>query len=78
MIMVNGEPLEVFFGGTLGPIIGIFSIYLTCKIIYKQSEESDQNEFKNMFQILFQSLPVEKKEIAINKLSGDRGSAKVE
>lgn len=66
-----------FFGGTLSPIIGIFSIYLTYKIIYKQSEESDQNEFKNMFQILFQSLPEEKKEITINKLTGDKAILKL-
>ncbi|OJX49636.1 MAG: hypothetical protein BGO88_15505 [Flavobacterium sp. 38-13] len=66
-----------FFGGTLSPIIGILSIYLTYKIIYKQSEESDQNEFKNMFQILFQSLPEEKKEISINKLVGDKAILKL-
>lgn len=66
-----------FFGGTLSPIIGIFSIYLTYKIISKQNEDSEQNEFKNMFQILFDTLPKAKESIVINRLEGQKAILKL-
>lgn len=46
-----------FLGGSLSPLIGIISIILTYSIINNQSKESRQTEFKNMFQILFDSIP---------------------
>lgn len=45
-----------FLGGSLSPLIGIISIILTYNIINNQSKESRQTEFKNMFQILFDSI----------------------
>jgi|GEM_PF-6183761 len=45
-----------FLGGSLSPLIGIISIILTYDIINNQSRESKQAEFKNIFQILFDSI----------------------
>jgi hypothetical protein len=45
-----------FLGGSLSPLIGIISIILTYNIISNQSKESRQTEFKNIFQILFDSI----------------------
>jgi len=45
-----------FLGGSLSPLIGIISIILTYNIINNQTIESRQTEFKNMFQILFDSI----------------------
>jgi hypothetical protein len=50
-----------FLGGSLSPLIGIISIILTYSIINNQSKESRQTEFKNMFQILFDSIPDKEK-----------------
>jgi len=55
-----------FFGGTLSPLIGIISIILTYNIINNQSEENKQSEFKNIFQILFDSIK-DKKDIIERK-----------
>lgn len=45
-----------FLGGSLSPLIGIITIILTYNIINNQSRESRQAEFKNIFQILFDSI----------------------
>jgi hypothetical protein len=50
-----------FLGGSLSPLIGIISIILTYIIINNQTKESRQTEFKNMFQILFDSIPEKEK-----------------
>lgn len=54
-----------FLGGSLSPLIGIISIILTYNIINNQTIESKQTEFKNMFQILFDS--ISEKEIIIER-----------
>lgn len=56
-----------FFGGTLSPIIGIISIYLTYNIIYNQIKENKQSEFKYIFQILFDSLDTKRNSITWNQ-----------
>lgn len=45
-----------FLGGSLSPLIGIITIVLTYNIINNQTKESKQAEFKNIFQILFDSI----------------------
>lgn len=45
-----------FLGGSLSPLVGIISIILTYNIINNQSIENKQAEFKNIFQILFDSI----------------------
>lgn len=65
-----------FLGGSLSPLIGIISIFLTYNIIKSQTQESKQSEFKNIFQILFDSIADNKKIIEIDKrgikLSGQK------
>lgn len=65
-----------FLGGSLSPLIGIISIFLTYNIIKSQTQESKQAEFKNIFQILFDSIADNKEIIEINKkgqkLSGQK------
>lgn len=55
-----------FLGGSLSPLIGIISIILTYNIINNQSKETKQTEFKNIFQILFDSIG-DKKELIERK-----------
>jgi hypothetical protein len=65
-----------FLGGSLSPLIGIISIFLTYNIIKSQSQESKQTEFKNIFQILFDSIADKEEIIEIEKkglkLSGQK------
>lgn len=45
-----------YLGGSLSPILGIITIYLTYDIIKTQLKQNRQAEFKHMFQILFPSI----------------------
>ncbi|MES2619200.1 MAG: putative phage abortive infection protein [Bacteroidota bacterium] len=69
-----------FLGGSLSPLIGIITIILTYNIINNQSQENKQSEFKNIFQILFDSIN-DKKEIIERKgkpnLSGSKAVARI-
>jgi hypothetical protein len=69
-----------FLGGSLSPLIGIISIILTYNIISNQSKENKQSEFKNIFQVLFDSIN-DKKEIIERKgrpnLSGKKAIARI-
>lgn len=56
-----------FLGGSLGPLIGIITIILTYDIIKNQSQENRQAEFKNIFQILFDTIPDKENMIEITK-----------
>lgn len=56
-----------FLGGSLSPLIGIISIILTYNIIKNQSQENKQAEFKNIFQILFDTIPDKENIIEIDK-----------
>ena len=51
-----------YIGGSLSPIIGIIGIVFTYNIINNQNIENRQQEFKYMFQILFDAI-TQKKEI---------------
>jgi hypothetical protein len=69
-----------FLGGSLSPLVGIISIFLTYNIINNQSKESRQEEFINIFKILFDS--ISKKEEIIErkgrpKLSGKKAIARI-
>lgn len=56
-----------FLGGSLSPLIGIVTIILTYSIIVHQFNESQQGEFKNIFQIFFDSIPSKQTIIEIKK-----------
>lgn len=56
-----------YLEGITSPFIGIIGIVLTYNILNNQNKESRQSEFKNMFQILFDSLEEKKDLISIKK-----------
>lgn len=49
-----------FIGGSLGTFIGIVTVFLTYNIINNQLKDSEQTEFKYIFQLLFESIELKK------------------
>jgi len=56
-----------FLGGALNPILGIITIVLTYDIIKNQIIESRQNEFKQMFELLFNVMQENKNQIKFRR-----------
>ena len=67
-----------FLGGSLSPIIGVISIYLTFVIINNQIKDNNHNDFKHTFEILYDSLDKKKNDIVLIRVSKTNPNSKIQ